>query len=486
MAFMLHCWAFGSAYSRAWSLVPPSGVTTLEALRLVRGFPVDRKRLGHARTGPGFFTMIGSLIYLTLMGLYVVETGLAVGLAELTKCTDADTTLLHAYREVTCLVGVYVVCVVLICPCFCFLDVLVHQIHWTGNTQLAVFDSMKGRKNWHKYRLASGAWVEIELIAAGSEGEVHLAEIDREGSIVNVCVKIPHLDGMSALEQTLEETAVWIRVQEDADPEDPGLGHIVPLVGFCFDLPVEATLLMHCDGGDLLHRLHGLRQTRKLSKLNLGLDEDDAEPGIPLIGMRESLLGLDEGALLSTRLRWALEVAIGLRTVHRQGIAHLDLKSDNVLLHAGTAYLTDFGMAAEMQHSATGEVYWWIPACTGTLAFMAPEVYVDMEEDAPQVKIRVDEAFAADIFSFGFLLYECVTFEREPLCRRTSAAPLRELVPVAPLLQPGEMKLEGEDPPPEGIVQLVKRCMAQNPPDRPEMEEVIAELEACVAGLTGS
>ncbi len=44
------------------------------------------------------------------------------------------------------------------------------------------------------------------LIAAGSEGEIHLAELvgTHKSEAKSVCVKVPHLDGLDALDGVLE------------------------------------------------------------------------------------------------------------------------------------------------------------------------------------------------------------------------------------------------------------------------------------------
>ena len=42
------------------------------------------------------------------------------------------------------------------------------------------------------------------LIAAGSEGEVHLVQIDVAGKPKQVGLKVPHIDGMDAMVQVLE------------------------------------------------------------------------------------------------------------------------------------------------------------------------------------------------------------------------------------------------------------------------------------------
>eukprot|EP00657_Telonema_sp_P-1_P011037 TRINITY_DN5797_c0_g1_i1.p1 TRINITY_DN5797_c0_g1~~TRINITY_DN5797_c0_g1_i1.p1 ORF type:complete len:159 (-),score=27.82 TRINITY_DN5797_c0_g1_i1:29-505(-) len=116
---------------------------------------------------------------------------------------------------------------------------------------------------------------------------------------------------------------------------------------------------------------------------------------------------------------------------------------------------------------------------TGTLAFMAPELAVEESDEAvPMVRVH---PFACDVFSFGFLLFECVTLEREPLSRRLSTA--QEFNPrIAPTLTASEMKgVYGEVPP--VLYTIVQQCWAQAPRDRPGMHWVVCELEGWLGAV---
>ena len=78
-------------------------------------------------------------------------------------------------------------------------------------------------------------------------------------------------------------------------------------------------------------------------------------------------------------------------------VAHLDLKSSNVLIAAdGTAKISDVGLAALISRSYLSQM-----APAGTWAWVAPEVILGG---------RVTHK--ADIFSFGVVLWEIITLER--------------------------------------------------------------------------
>jgi len=168
----------------------------------------------------------------------------------------------------------------------------------------------------------------------------------------------------------------------------------------------------------------------------------------------------DRNISLRTRLGYALQVAKGILAVHSAGVVHLDIKTDNVLLTTQEVdgvqdcqcCVTDFGCAERVDCESTKHP---IASNTGTLAFMAPELITEL---APTITCN---AFKCDAYSFGFLLYECVTFEREPLCRRQDPS-------VTDIkLQSGEM--DGSwGKVPQKVFELTSSCMSLHSNLRPQ------------------
>ncbi len=92
------------------------------------------------------------------------------------------------------------------------------------------------------------------------------------------------------------------------------------------------------------------------------------------------------------------QIASGVQHAHRHGVVHRDLKPANILLNdQGEAFVTDFGLARQMQQDSsltqTGEVL-------GTPQYMAPE-------QARGETSLVGEA--ADIHALGLILFEMLT-----------------------------------------------------------------------------
>lgn len=149
-------------------------------------------------------------------------------------------------------------------------------------------------------------------------------------------------------------------------------------------------------------------------------------------------------------VRVLLQVAEALDAAHRKGLIHRDVKPANVMLEmhdAGWhAYLADFGLAkpgeSEGEYTATGELL-------GTVDYMAPEQITGAPLDA-----------RADVYSFGCMVYRCLTGElpfRRPSRTATLMAHANAPVPLP------SAKVAGM-PAPLDVV--VRRAMEKDPAKR--------------------
>jgi hypothetical protein len=170
---------------------------------------------------------------------------------------------------------------------------------------------------------------------------------------------------------------------------------------------------------------------------------------------------------LSETLSLLRRAAEALATAHRQGIVHRDLKPSNLFLRGGKpeeVVLLDFGLARYVSRTlvavtGTGTV-------VGTPGYMAPE----QASSAPEIPP------AADIFSLGCVLYECLT-GRAPFAAPHFAATLAKILYAQPArleaLRPGL---------PAGLQVLVDRMLAKAParrlPDADSLLAALGELES--------
>lgn len=178
-----------------------------------------------------------------------------------------------------------------------------------------------------------------------------------------------------------------------------------------------------------------------------------------------------EGAIPLSEARTILaDIARALAYAHGRGVVHRDIKPENILLHEGTAVVTDFGIAKAVSASKTqapGGTITQVGTSLGTPAYMAPEQALGDEIDG-----------RADIYSWGVLAYEmlagCHPFASKATMQQMIAAHISEV--PSPL--PRDATLAA-------LAQLVMRTLAKDPAERPESAAaLLAELNVATSGDT--
>ncbi|HKE14589.1 MAG TPA: serine/threonine-protein kinase [Kofleriaceae bacterium] len=177
------------------------------------------------------------------------------------------------------------------------------------------------------------------------------------------------------------------------------------------------------------------------------------------------------GALpMSESLTIGVQIADALAAVHRRGIVHRDLKTENVLVGLDAsgsvlAKLIDFGVAEVV----------------GTDGAIAPETVTGTPESmSPEQATASPLDHRSDIYSFGVLLYEMVT-GGPPFLGGELEALLDRVVREAPVppsrTAGGRWQLI-----PEELEQLILHCLGKRPDERPrDMDEVRARLTRIAA-----
>lgn len=175
----------------------------------------------------------------------------------------------------------------------------------------------------------------------------------------------------------------------------------------------------------------------------------------------QQLIG--EGSLeLSQMLELAAQVAEGLAYSALHGVVHRDIKPSNLMAVArgagqGTAtsyrgWIMDFGLAladSGVRITRTGNL-------PGTLAYLSPEQVLSQEIDG-----------RADLYALATILYEFLAGGRP--FSGPPAAMLYRIVHDPP----DPLTWQGVDEP---LADLVHRCLAKDPNDRPQGEELAAGL----------
>ncbi len=163
-------------------------------------------------------------------------------------------------------------------------------------------------------------------------------------------------------------------------------------------------------------------------------------------------------------IRLMRQLASALAYAHKHGIVHRDIKPANVMLGEEFALVTDFGVAKAIGESAVSEgdagSLTDAGVAIGTPAYMAPEQAVA----DPHVDHR------ADIYSFGVLAYEMLT-GAPPFAGRTTQAIVRAHV----VQQPEPLENRRSNVPP-WLSDLVMRCLAKSPADRPQSAAAVLQI----------
>ena len=157
------------------------------------------------------------------------------------------------------------------------------------------------------------------------------------------------------------------------------------------------------------------------------------------------------------------DAARALAFAHERGVVHRDIKPGNILLAAGSATVTDFGVAKALSSARrSGEKGSGLTntgMSLGTILYMAPE----QAAGDPDIDGR------ADIYSLGITAYEMLA----------GAAPFanlspREMLTARLTLPPPPLSTVRKDVP-IGLEKLIAKCLAIDPADRPQSAASLVE-----------
>ena len=168
------------------------------------------------------------------------------------------------------------------------------------------------------------------------------------------------------------------------------------------------------------------------------------------------------------KLDYLRQIALGLEYAHDQGVLHRDVKPGNVrVLDDDRVKLLDFGIAKLLSSdrglTEQGSIL-------GTAGYLPPEQLLGHELDG-----------RADVFSFGALAYELLTY-RPPFAGATVTELFKQVLGG----DPAPIAESWPDCPPD-LAALVARCLAKDPAQRyGGFTEVAAELAPILARVQGA
>ncbi len=157
-------------------------------------------------------------------------------------------------------------------------------------------------------------------------------------------------------------------------------------------------------------------------------------------------------------VRIVARVARAVHYAHGQGVIHRDLKPSNIIVaEDGTPYITDFGLAREVD----AEFTLTMPGtAVGTAAYISPE---QAEGDREKVGPR------SDVYGLGAMLYEVLTgrppFEGENPAAVLNAVCTQQVTPPRKLDRTVSRDLEA----------ICQKCLEKEPEERYKSAELAAD-----------
>jgi eukaryotic-like serine/threonine-protein kinase len=265
-----------------------------------------------------------------------------------------------------------------------------------------------------------------------------------------------------------------------------GMGEVYRACDKRLGRDVALKVLPEAFAGDAQRMLRFEREAKVLASLN--------HPNIAVLyvfeesnGTRALAMELVDGPMLAERIKEgplaleealpiAKQIAEPLEYAHERSIIHRDLKPSNVKLTAvGQVKLLDFGLAKALEGETSDEELQNSPTLTaaatragvmlGTAAYMAPEQARGK---------RVDRR--ADIWAFGYVLYEMLT-GRGVFDGETTS----DILACVIRAEPDWSSLPGSIP--SRIRELLRRCLQKDPKQRLQaIGEARIAVEAAIAG----
>ncbi|XP_047410695.1 sperm motility kinase 2B-like [Sciurus carolinensis] len=158
---------------------------------------------------------------------------------------------------------------------------------------------------------------------------------------------------------------------------------------------------------------------------------------------------IPRGGMLHEEARRVLrQVACAVAYCLKQGMAHRELKPENIMVDAaGHIKLIDFGLSARFRPGQKLHNFW------GTLAYLAPEIVLRQEYEGPP----------ADVWSLGVRLYFMLTGSR-PFRAPTAQDVLMEIV---------QARFHVPSSVPAHARRLIRQILTVKPKKRPTVQQIL-------------
>ena len=206
--------------------------------------------------------------------------------------------------------------------------------------------------------------------------------------------------------------------------------------------------------------LASLRHPGIISVLDYGFDEQK-QPyfTMELLEEQQDLLAATRNLTAVRQVPLLIQLLQALVYLHRREILHRDLKPQNVLVHAGSVKVLDFGLARNQDAAAE---------LSGTLRYMAPEIFLGRPATV-----------GSDLYAVGVMAYEVLTGDLPFPVFKSVQDLIHAPAPDFDKVRKIQQDLKPDAAP--GLDWVLGRLLARNSADRyPSAVTVIADLSAAI------
>ncbi|XP_038066664.1 angiopoietin-1 receptor-like [Patiria miniata] len=267
--------------------------------------------------------------------------------------------------------------------------------------------------------------IDDEILGKGNFGEVRAGGVKIKGKVTKAAIKT--MKG-SVSESSRDDFLKEIQTMAGIEPHP----NVVGLLGACMHEAILYVALEFLPNGNLRDYL---RSTRPEQQGAAG-SQDDVSP-----------------LTSSNLLKFGLDVAIGMEHLSNTGIIHRDLAARNILLSEDlTAKVSDFGLSrgedVYVQKSSTRIPVRWL-----AIESLTRRVYKSK----------------SDVWSFGILLWEIVTYGSTPYPGIESKSLAQRLLDGYRMPKPENCADE--------IYDVMLKCWQEQPSNRPSFRKLVEILE---------
>ncbi|XP_056410077.1 tyrosine-protein kinase SRK2-like [Hyla sarda] len=160
---------------------------------------------------------------------------------------------------------------------------------------------------------------------------------------------------------------------------------------------------------------------------------------------------------------FAVQICQGMKYMEQKGCVHRDLRSENILLSAMmSCKIGDFGLARFMDSTSIA---------------VTADAQIPIKWTAPEVFLMQKYTSKSDLWSFGVLLVEIVTYGKSPFPNKNNGQYRQDILNNKPLTPPPES--------PEDISDIMRMCWRYRPETRPSFFEIQQFLMDLLSPMLG-